>query len=222
MKTRATRPTLTPAAPAPTARRLRTRVALLRAAVSSFNRHGFHQTSLEDIGEKLGITKGALYYYIPNKSALLAACFDCAMEIARECLARAIKEKTTGRERLVYYMQLYIERTNEELHDCVLLTEDYALDAPYREGLIRERDVIEHKLRKLVRDGIRDGSIAPCDPKLAVVLLLGAVNWLPKWFSPAGAWNYRQLAQAVAAMLDRMLSPEPAAPLPTDVRRIAV
>src|SRR3974390_1421995 len=106
-------------APAQTPRRQRTRTALLQAAVSSFNRQGFQQTSLEEIGEKLGITKGALYYYVENKSELLAACFGFAIQIGRECLARALKEKKTGRDRLVFFMRVYIERTNEELQECV-------------------------------------------------------------------------------------------------------
>src|SRR4051812_3590769 len=45
------------------------REALLRAAVSAFNRQGFNQTSLEEIAQKLGVTKAALYYYFPTKNA---------------------------------------------------------------------------------------------------------------------------------------------------------
>ena len=213
-------------APAPvvpmTRKRQAKRVALMRAAVTAFNRRGFHQTSLEEIGEALGITKAALYYYFPNKSALLAACFDAAMAIARESLAGARKDAGTGRERIVMFFRLYIERTNEELSDCILLTEDYALEPAYRSELIRQRDVMERSLRKLVREGIADGSIVRCDPKFTVFMLLGAVNWMPKWFSPAGKWSYGQVAAATAEMLDRMLSTSPAQGLSPNVGAIAV
>ena len=180
-------------------RRDRKRTALIRAAVSEFNRQGFHKTSLDDIGERFGISKGALYYYFPSKSALLADCFDWAMAIARECLTKAKNSEEVGRKRIITFLTLYIEKTNEELHDCFLLTEDYALDPEDRAKLVRGRDRIERELRQLIKDGIADGSIVPCDPKLAVVMILGAVNWMPKWFSPGGPWKYRQVASATVA-----------------------
>jgi TetR/AcrR family transcriptional regulator len=204
-----------------TRKRQAKRIALMRAAVGAFNRRGFHQTSLEEIGDALGITKAALYYYFPNKSALLAACFDMAQDIARESLATARREAATGRERLALFFRLYIERTNEELSDCILLTEDYALEPAHRDELIRRRDAMERSLRKLVKEGIADGSIVPCDPKLAVFMLLGAVNWMPKWFSPAGKWSYAQVAVATSDMLDRMLSTSPRPALSQSVSAIA-
>lgn len=201
-------------------RRDRKRTALIRAAVSEFNRQGFHKTSLDDIGERFGISKGALYYYFPSKSALLADCFDWAMAIARECLTRAKKEERNGRERIITFLRLYIEKTNEELHDCFLLTEDYALDPEDRAKLVRGRDRIEREMRQLIKDGIADGSIVPCDPKLAVFMLLGAVNWMPKWYSPSGPWTYRQVARATADMLDRMLAAAPVPGLVEDVGKV--
>lgn len=201
-------------------KREKKRQAMLRAAVAAFNKRGFHQTSLDEIGETVGVTKAALYYYFQNKSALLAACFDSAMEIANDCLTEARAQHATGRARIVTFFRLYIEKTNEELHDCVLLTEDYALEGEYRNTLIRQRDVVESRLRDLVAEGIADGSIVPCDPKLTVFLLLGAVNWMPKWFSATGRWSYKQVAEATAEMLDRMLSTNPVAALTPDVGQI--
>ena len=69
------------------------REALLRAAVSAFNRRGFSQTSLDEIAQNLGVTKAALYYYFPTKSALVAACFDRAMKVANESLAIAKRRR---------------------------------------------------------------------------------------------------------------------------------
>jgi TetR/AcrR family transcriptional regulator len=208
--------------PSSETRRDRKRTALIRAAVSEFNRRGFHQTSLDDIGERFGISKGALYYYFPSKSALLANCFEWAMVIARDCLREAKKKEKTGRAKIITFFRLYIEKTNEELHDCFLLTEDYALDPDDRVKLVRGRDRIEHELRQIIRDGIADGSIVRCDPKLAVFMLLGAVNWMPKWFSPTGTWNYRQVAQATADILDRMLTTAPVESLVDDVAKIFI
>jgi TetR/AcrR family transcriptional regulator len=198
------------------------REALLRAAVAAFNRHGFHQTSLEEIAQKLGVTKAALYYYFPTKNALLTACFDRAMKIARESLAAARREGSNGREKLIFMLRRYLEAVIDELSQSLLLTEDHALTPGERKRVVDQRDALEKELRGLVREGIRDGSIVPCDPKLVIFLMLGAVHWVPKWFTPAGLWSHAQVAKGITDMLDRMLSTTPAGHMAEDTGEIAI
>jgi TetR/AcrR family transcriptional regulator len=208
--------------PSRSAQRDLKREALLRAAVSAFNRHGFHQTSLEEIAQKLGVTKAALYYYFPTKNALLTACFDEAMKIARESLARAKREGRNGREKAIIMLRRYLEAVTDELSQSLLLTADHALTPGERKRMVEQRDAFEKELRGLVREGIRDGSIVPCDPKLVIFLMLGAVHWVPKWFTPAGPWSHAQVAKATTDMLDRMLSTTPAGQMAENTAEIAI
>jgi TetR/AcrR family transcriptional regulator len=198
------------------------REALLRAAVSAFNRRGFTQTSLDEIAQNLGVTKAALYYYFPTKSALVAACFDRAIKVAHECVAAARREGRDGREKLVLMLRRYLKIMMGELDECLLLTEEHALTAGDRAKLIEQRDALERELRAVVKEGIRDGSIVPCDPKLAVFVLLGAVHWVSKWFSLKGPWTDAQVAAAISQMIDRMLSTNPSKRLPNSVGDIVV
>src|SRR5262249_19618227 len=62
------------------------RKAIIREAARVFNRRGSHGTTLEDVAERLGVTKTALYRYVNNKNDLLCACHEEAMEIAFEHL----------------------------------------------------------------------------------------------------------------------------------------
>ena len=186
------------------------REALLRAAVSAFNRRGFSQTSLDEIAQNLGVTKAALYYYFPTKSALVAACFDRAMKVANESLAIAKRDGRDGREKLILMLRRYLRTMIGELNESLLLTEEHALTASDRAKLIEQRDTFERELRALVKEGIGDGSIVSCDPKLAVFVVLGAIHWVPKWFSLKGPWSDAQVSIAISQMLDRMLSTIPA------------
>jgi AcrR family transcriptional regulator len=63
-----------------------TRRKLLEAAFGEFHRHGFQAASLDTIVERAGVTKGALYYHFPDKSALGHAVVD---EVVREPLLSA-------------------------------------------------------------------------------------------------------------------------------------
>lgn len=49
-----------------------TQKAIVEVAAELFARQGFGATSLDDIAERLGATKGALYYHIKNKEEICA------------------------------------------------------------------------------------------------------------------------------------------------------
>lgn len=45
---------------------------------------------------------------------------------------------------------------------------------------------------RLVEEGQRDGSIrADADPRLVRMVVLGAVNWVYRWYREGGAWGTR-------------------------------
>ena len=49
------------------------RAAIIEAALRTFAERGFHATSLEDVAEAAGVTKGTIYWYFRHKEALLKA-----------------------------------------------------------------------------------------------------------------------------------------------------
>ena len=198
------------------------RQEVLREAAASFNFKGYHATSLNEIAASLGVTKAALYHYFPNKNSLLAACFEQAMDIAFASLERGRKQGKNGRDRLVLTISGYVSQLIDELNCCVVLMEEQALEPGDRGKLVRQRDKFERGLRALVREGIEDGSVVPCDPKLAIFVILGAMNWVPKWFKPSGAWTPEQLTVALCQIFERALSSTPAAVLPRDVGDLPV
>ena len=193
------------------------RQEVLREAAASFNFKGYHATSLTEIATSLGVTKAALYHYFPNKNSLLAACFEHAMDVAFASLERGRKEGKNGRDRLVLTISGYVSQLIDELNCCVVLMEEHALEPGDRTKLVRQRDRFERSLRALVKEGIEDGSVVPCDPKLAIFVILGAMNWVPKWFKPSGAWTPEQLTIALSQIFERAVSSSPAAALPRDV-----
>jgi TetR/AcrR family transcriptional regulator len=193
------------------------RQEVLREAAASFNSKGYHGTSLNEIAASLGVTKAALYHYFPNKNAVLAACFDHAMGAAFASLERGRREGRNGRERLILTIAGYVEQLIDELNCCVVLMEEQALEPEDHAKLVRQRDRFERALRGLVREGIEDGSVVPCDPKLTIFVLLGAMNWVPKWFKPSGAWKSDQLTVALSQLFERVISSAPASALPRDV-----
>jgi len=193
------------------------RTMLVREAASAFSARGFQATSLAELAQRLGVSKSALYHYFPNKQKLLAECFARAMEVADENLQRAKHDHDNGLDILRHTLRGYLEQIIEELNCCIVLTEETELVDDDRERIVAKRDAFESELRQLVAKGIDDGSIVPCDPKLAIFVLLGAVNWVPKWYKEGGPWSGPQVAAAITDMVTRSIAADPDDRLATDV-----
>jgi TetR/AcrR family transcriptional regulator len=112
----------------------------------------------------------------------------------------------------------YLEDMIGDLGHGVALLEENALEGGRAAEIMERRDQFERALRTVVRQGMADGSIVTCEPKLAVFALLGAINWVPKWYRPGGDWQSGQIARALVELITRSLATEPAQPaLPQDI-----
>jgi AcrR family transcriptional regulator len=94
---------------------------LLEAALRLFVSQGYRHTSVEDIAEVAGLTKGAVYFYFRNKEALLVALLERADQaVAAPAVQRISSAGPTAADKLVAFMhgqaKLGIEKT-----DLVLL-----------------------------------------------------------------------------------------------------
>jgi TetR/AcrR family transcriptional regulator len=185
------------------------RALILREAAHLINRRGFHAASLEELAARLGVTKAALYYYFPGKQALLKACLDEVMAAAFDNLNRAKREGANGRDKLRRTFAGYLQHIIDEVSVAVVTVEEDSLAPEDRSEVIAARDRFERALRDLVREGMRDGSIVPCDPKLAVFAMLGAVHWVTRWYRSDGEWSQAELARSMSEFLDRALSSAP-------------
>jgi TetR/AcrR family transcriptional regulator len=190
---------------------------LYETAARWFNRHGFHGTSLGDIADELGLTKAAIYYYVRDKSDLLYKLHLRSAQAAKRAHDRAVKEGGNGLQRVQRIVTNYLAATTSSPTETFILLEDGALAPVKSAEIIKRRKWLDNDLRRQIEAGIADGSIAPCDSKLAVLVIVGALAWTSKWYDSNGAWSSDQVATAMGQMLARMLSSGKAPALPTDV-----
>jgi TetR/AcrR family transcriptional regulator len=185
------------------------RASIVRVAAQCFNRAGFHGTSMDDIAERLGVTKAAMYRYVSNKHELLFASFNLAMDASFASLDRADAQGKTGLEKLRIAMSGYLADLIGVLGHPVVLLEENALLPAQSRAIIRRRDEAEKRYRGLIEEGIRDGSVTPCNPKLAVFALMGAMNWVPKWYRPDGEWTAEEIVDSLVELVTRGVAARP-------------
>ena len=76
----------------------------------------------------------------------------------------------------------HIRNITEDAYGGVLLTDLESLTPAQRKRYVAMRDRFEHGVREMIRGGIADGVFAPQNVDLAGITILGAINWIPKWY----------------------------------------
>lgn len=177
------------------------RAAVLRAAVQMFNERGFHQTSLDDVAARLGISKPTIYHYLGNKDQVLLECVSIGLGQLIEAAEQSRQSEGTGAERLIAFLVRYAEVNMDDFGRCVIRTGDEALAPESRERFRALKRRIDDDLRGLVAAAVADGSIAACDVKLTAFTLAGALNWPARWHEPGGALGPAVIARQMVGIL---------------------
>lgn len=183
------------------------REAVIRTAARAFDARGYHNTSLDDIAAALGVTKPTVYYYVSNKEQLLFECFRAGLEPIRLALRRAEQAQGTGRDRLREVIRDYAVAIASDYGWCMVRAEHQDLGSELGAQVRVLKAEIDRGIRRLLQDGIADGSIAPLDPKLAAFAIAGALNWIAHWYRAGRSLTPEQVAETFVGLLEHGLAP---------------
>jgi len=177
------------------------RIDILKSAAAAFRRRGFHGASVDEIASALEMTKGNLYYYFKNKEEILFACHEYSLDKLLVLMDEVQAEDTTPEEKLRKLMLAFVHLILDDLHGTALTLDPEALSPPLLKRVIAKRDQFDHGIRTIIQEGIDEGVFRPGDPKMIEFAMMGAVNWISKWFDPAGEQTSDQIGDAFADYL---------------------
>lgn len=162
--------------------RARTRHELLEAAQVVFARQGYHATSVDDVAEAAGYTKGAVYSNFRSKEELFLELLDRRIDRNVERLENVLLESSAEqRPQVLGEIRDSLDKQND---DWFLLQTEFMLYAARNEE-VRERVADRHRrtrerLTELVRATLEDLGIT--EPRVPVEelaqLLLSAASGL--------------------------------------------
>jgi AcrR family transcriptional regulator len=179
----------------------RKRIEILRAAAGIFRRRGYHGASVDQIASALNMAPGNLYYYFRNKEEILYACHDYSLGLILKEL-KDVEQSGLAPDRqmhrlIVAFVHLFID----VLHGTAWTLEVEALSRPLLKKVIARRDRIDKAFRRIIREGVEADLFARRDPKLTSFVIFGAINWIPRWYDPAGQATSHEIAQVFADYL---------------------
>ena len=167
------------------------RAQILDAAAVVFQVQGFERTTIDDIAERIGATKGWIYYYFRSKFDIYLAVYEAGMSGAFLTVEPLSQEPGTGRERLTAMAVRHLVNlmTDPGYHDVisqgVVAGRSTALKEHQRQALIGLNEVrtrYEDLFRGVVTEGMADGSLRAGDARLATRFLLSSLNSTAMWF----------------------------------------
>ncbi|HET9325455.1 MAG TPA: TetR/AcrR family transcriptional regulator [Candidatus Eisenbacteria bacterium] len=181
-------------------KRRRRRAEILHAALRAFRNKGYHATTLDDIALHVGVRKTALYHYFPDKQAILHECHrEASAELSR--ILREARAFETARDQLTHVIREHVRVMTETLEGSPLAFEVTAFSPDLQRELMAARDAYERGMRRIIERGIRQREFRKVDSKVAVFVILGAINWIARWYRPEGALHAPELGEQYAEHL---------------------
>ncbi|MBA4852626.1 TetR/AcrR family transcriptional regulator [Emticicia sp. BO119] len=85
----------------------RTREFIIEKTAPIFNIKGYAGTSLNDITDATGLTKGSIYGNFTNKDDVALAAFDYNLQCVEEIISQEIRKQKTFQDKLLVYANVY-------------------------------------------------------------------------------------------------------------------
>lgn len=185
-----------------------TRDDIVAGAGRRFATHGYHGTSMRDLGDDLGILGSSIYSHVGGKQELLVAVVERGArffdDAARAATAAGSSPTDTMRGLIAGHVEVLLDHRPEAR---TYLTEVDFLDAAERQRVNAVRDRYEDAFRVTIVAGVHSGVFrADCDPRLATIYILSILNAMDRWYDESGRLGRSKIVEDIFQFVDAALS----------------
>jgi AcrR family transcriptional regulator len=179
---------------------------VLDAAAELFEEKGYRATTLQEVAARAGMLAPSLYYYIKNKEDLLFAVMQRAHQIGLSLIEEPPELACADAEtRLSAFIKRWMGGTYPPVIRVV--ERDLRYLSPDRQAeVLAWRDRMNHFVRRIVRQGMKEGQFARnADPSIVANTFFVVLNSTPTWFREPGRVSYAELTEWYAQLFVRGL-----------------
>jgi AcrR family transcriptional regulator len=181
----------------------RRRSEVIDTAARLFAERGYEATSIAELTDATGLAAGGIYHYIERKDDLLIAICD---ELLEPLLARAneiVAAAAPAADHLRLLLRAWLEHIETHRdHMIVFARERQTIESEPQWRQVRaQRRAFEQILDDVLAAGEREGTMSFPDRPLALLALLGMVNYTPQWLRPRGRLSATEIADGYCDMV---------------------
>ena len=148
---------------------------ILDAAFEEFVAKGFVATRVEDVAERIGVTKGTIYLYFPTKEELFSAMIEHISSPLEELLRDAGELKGTCRQRLRSLLHLFYETVSQDRRARELIRFVIAEGSRFPQAIEAHRmefiDPLLARTQSLLDEGVASGEFRDAPAAFARVIV---------------------------------------------------
>lgn len=163
---------------------------VLDTAARLFHERGYQGTSMDEIADAVGLTKGSLYHHFDSKTDILTAIYEEAADMV-VAQTEGHSDDEPAAEVFRTLIRSILEMIGEHRYHVTIYYQEMRW---VREWLPAEDAArIQTKVRTyidfvdgVIKRGIKEGSLKSVDSRLAAYALIGMASWAYQWYDPKG------------------------------------
>jgi AcrR family transcriptional regulator len=177
---------------------------IVDTAARLFASNGYHATGVAELGEAVGLGRGALYYYIESKENLLALIHDRVIIEVLAAGEETVALGTSASDRLrVLGRRLVNIIASFPDHVWVFLHEFRSLQGQAADDFRTSRRTFERAIERILIDGVDTGEFQIENTRLAALGWLGLHNYVYIWYHAGGPFTPDLIADNFADIFIR-------------------
>ncbi|MGW3483992.1 TetR family transcriptional regulator [Rhodococcus indonesiensis] len=178
------------------------RQEIIDLAAALFAKNGYAATGVIEIGDTVGLAKGALYYYIRSKENLLVEIQERVLEPLVTSANRIRDLDASPAVKLRLLSETLLTMIFERLDHIWVYEHDYRhLTGKNLSRMLARRHEFENIVRELLIANMDAGIFRADDPTLAMLQFLNLHNHTYQWVKPDSQWDAAYLSRAYCKTL---------------------
>ena len=179
------------------------REEILTVAATQFAERGYQSTTLDQIAEKMGFTKPAIYYYFSSKEQMLVEIFEQIMERYAQSARSIAESELPPAVKLQRLFENHIDQVvTNTAWTTIFFQEEGNLPQAKREAIREAKREYDRLLERVYEAGVREGAFKKAESHVVISGIIGLANWLYTWYDPQG----RVAPEGVKALYWEMVS----------------
>ena len=161
--------------------------SFLRAATELINAQGYRGAAVDRISSLLNVTKGAFYHHNDNRDALVVACFERTFGFIRDAQDSALSSDLDNMSRVAAAAVTLVSRQMSPEGVLLRTSALTSVGPEIRSAMAARMALYTARFADMLNDGIIDGSVRPCDLRIASEMVTAMINsaeeldrWVPK------------------------------------------